>query len=169
MNCPDCGGRMGVYALDTCHSRADKIRRWRCRDCGHKIKHHVPLDDRLAADRTGVRTFSPEQVEWVLTTAASGEHCARVLQCSGTTICKIRRRETYRDIRPDLPRWHRKAPWLVPCDPPPERARPPRVQHCFECLHFGGLSLPCTIHNPPLPAATCPEFTPDDDDDDDDA
>lgn len=111
-------------------------------------------------------------IEWVLLSPLSHAQAAERINRSPKTIRSIRRRDrsAYAHVRPDLPPWEPDAPWLIDEPPPAEPVDPVRISRsCFECIHFGGISLPCTIHNPPLAAIECPEFTPDDDDDDDDA
>jgi hypothetical protein len=109
-----------------------------------------------------------ELIEWLLLSPLSHAAAAKLVDRSPRSISRIRQRgcAVYKHVRPDLPLWHEGAPWLID-QPIPEEPGAVPERACFDCLHFGGLNLPCTIHNPPLAAMECPEFTPDTEEDDD--
>lgn len=178
--CPNCGYRMRVYAVDCVISGGYKTRRRKCKACGTKTKENVPLDDIIKPIGTHDGRFSDAQVEWVLTTRHSGEYCRKLLDCSGQTISKIRRRVFYRHVRPDLGRWQRDQPWLTDAAAPEgmDPAAQARTQRrawrrCFDCQHYGGLDQLCLLGHAAvqtqrmLAAVECPDYVRERDDDPD--
>lgn len=179
-SCPNCGCRMQVYAVDTIRSGNYKTRRRRCPACGTKTKENVPLDDIIKPIGARDGKLTDAQAEWVLTTRHSGEYCRKLLDCSGQTISKIRRRIFYRHVRPDLGRWYAHHPWLTDA-PAPEgmddaaQARTQRRpgRRCFDCQHYGGLDRICQLGNAAVQTARmraaieCPDYVRERDDDPD--
>lgn len=166
-----------VEALTTQAQSRDLARRWQC---SHSLVEQVrrrliykeirpDLPQWYRIDRVPFVPLRPEQVEWILLSPLSHGKAGKLVGRSAKTVSVIRHRTrgAYAHVRTDLPPWRPDAPWLVDAPPPAAPEVPVAVtRSCFECIHFGGISLPCTIHNPPLAAMECPEFTPDDDDDD---
>ena len=156
MNCPACNAQMLVRSVDRAGRKHPgmKVRRWRCSDaaCIEDVRELVALSDRLPP-RRGER-LTDAQVEWILTTNHRNADCGRELDISQTLVSRIRAREFYCSVRPDLPRWKKGAAWLQRLEPPggsrlpppgepAPAARPTAQRHCLDCKHYGGLSSPC--------------------------
>jgi len=152
MTCPDCGGKMRVYAVDPIPGTDEKYRRRRCQSCGRKVRERVPLDHKVSDRPARPGRLTDSQVAWVMTTRHSGDHCRQVLECSANLVHKIRRRIIYRHVLPELGRWQPHHPWLTDAPAPPGmtvaaqlRRHQNRNRSCLDCEHFGGLSRPCML------------------------
>lgn len=176
-SCDVCGGRMSVYAVDRITGTETKARRRRCHECGNTSIEVVPLDHRLPPSTWKEARLTDAQVEWVLTTRHSGEHCRKVLGCSGSLLSRIRRRVIYRHVRPDLGRWYRHHPWLTDAPAPEgltvaERRATQQVaaRNCLDCEHYGGLSRLCLLGHAAVQtagmkaAAECADYQEEEDD-----
>ena len=173
MNCPQCTTRGNVKESEI-RASGWRYRQWICPGCGHRWMQRTTPDDVLPHRGGRVGRLTDAQVEWVLTTPATGQACRLVLQCSETLISKIRRRVIYCHVRPDLPRWRAGAPWLTAAPAPRilQPGRQPRKRFsCLNCEHYGGLNRPCLLGHDAIyaagfgAAAQCTDYQEADDDD----
>ena len=178
--CPDCGGKMRVYAVDPIAGTDEKYRRRRCKACGRTVRERVPLDHKVVGYATRPGLLTDAQVAWVLTTRHNGDHCARFLGCSANLIHKIRRRLIYRHVLPELGRWYRHHPWLTDARVPAGmtlaellRRHQNGARSCVDCEQFAGLRTICALGHAAVKTAgmkaavKCPDYQEDQDDDDD--
>ena len=179
MTCPDCGGKLRVYAVDPIPGTDEKYRRRRCLSCGRKIRERVPLDHKLGSYPTRPGMLTDAQVAWVLTTRHSGEHCRHVLGCSANLVHKIRRRVIYKHVLPELGRWFPHHPWLTDAPAPAGmtiaaalRLHKNKKRSCIDCEQFAGLRRICALGHAAVKVAgmkaavECPDYQEDQDDDD---
>jgi hypothetical protein len=148
MTCPLCGSRPLVL-VTIIRPTGFRYRRLRCSRCSHRWSTRTPGTEPIRTGRPPA--LAPAEVRDILTSTDSSYVLADCYGIAPSTVQKIRRREIYAHIFPELPPWQ----------PQPRTRAPvvrPRRASCINCTHYQGLGTPCHLGHIP-PVVGCADFT----------
>jgi hypothetical protein len=154
MTCPLCGGRP-LILVTIIRPAGYRYRRLRCSSCSHRWSTHTPISETVRTGRPG--TLTTEQIRYILSAPDSSYLIARAFNVSPTLVQKIRRRENYSHIFPELPPWQ-PAPGPRPRRQPVTTKPRPRRASCINCSHYQGLNTACQLGHI-TPVVACDDFS----------
>lgn len=157
--CPEC------RAADTMVIRVRQLRwqdppvtkrRHGCRECGHRWTTHLPMEESVRQGQRQDSLLGEDAIREILTSPLRTVQMAERYQVSSALIGRIRRRELYTRLCPDL------GPWPYRVLGARRRPGTPR-RICSRCRLWDEQQCQCSLRYPDADigerkAATCPAW-----------